>query len=113
MGVSVGVEVPCRRCTFMNRKIHEDNYESKARASPRGEVRRKPATVRRGEEHERHRRLTSLGRGGTTQQRPVNRGSGYMSRRCGETGSHFTILPAPPGADSHAVVVRRLRRATS
>ena len=69
----------------MSRKIHEDNYESKARASPRGEVRRKPATVRRGEEHERHRRLTSLGRGGTTQQRPVNRGSGYMSRRCGET----------------------------
>jgi hypothetical protein len=38
MGVSVGVEVPCRRFTFMNRKIHEDNYESKARASPRGGV---------------------------------------------------------------------------
>ena len=34
MGVSVGVEVPCRRFTFMDRKIHEDNYESKARASP-------------------------------------------------------------------------------
>ena len=38
MGVSVGVEVPCRRFTFMNRKIHEANYESKARASPRGGV---------------------------------------------------------------------------
>ena len=38
MGVSVGVEVPCRRFTFMDRKIHEDNYESKARASPRGGV---------------------------------------------------------------------------
>src|SRR5262245_43336228 len=34
MGVSVGVQVPCRRFTFMDRKIHEDNYESKARASP-------------------------------------------------------------------------------
>jgi hypothetical protein len=38
MGVSVGVQVPCRRFTFMSRKIHEDNYESKARASPRGGV---------------------------------------------------------------------------
>ena len=38
MGVSVGVQVPCRRFTFMSRKIHEANYESKARASPRGEV---------------------------------------------------------------------------
>jgi len=38
MGVSVGVEVPCRRFTFMSRKVHEDNYESKARASLRGEV---------------------------------------------------------------------------
>jgi len=28
----------------MSRKIHEDNYESKARASPRGGVGRKPAT---------------------------------------------------------------------
>jgi len=34
MGVSVGVEVPCRRFTFMSASIHEDNYESKARASP-------------------------------------------------------------------------------
>ena len=38
MGVSVGVQVPCRRFTFMYRKIPEDNYESKARASPRGGV---------------------------------------------------------------------------
>ena len=38
MGVSVGVEVPCKRFTFMDRKIPEDNYKSKARASPRGEV---------------------------------------------------------------------------
>ena len=38
MGVSVGVQVPCRRFTFMSRKIPEDNYQSKARASPRGEV---------------------------------------------------------------------------
>jgi len=38
MGVRVGVEVPCRRFTFMNRKIPEENYESKARASPRGGV---------------------------------------------------------------------------
>ena len=45
----------------MSNKIHEDNYESKARASPRGGVRRKPATALRGEEHERHKRLTSLG----------------------------------------------------
>ena len=34
MGVSVGVQVPCRRFTFMSRKIPEENYESKARASP-------------------------------------------------------------------------------
>jgi len=34
MGVSVGVQVPCRRFTLMSRKIHEDNYKSKARASP-------------------------------------------------------------------------------
>jgi hypothetical protein len=61
MGVSVGVQAPCRRFTFMSRKIPEANYESKARASPRGEVCRKPATVRRGEEHERHSRLVSLG----------------------------------------------------
>ena len=38
MGVSVGVQVPCRRFTFMSHTIHEDNYESKARASPRGGV---------------------------------------------------------------------------
>ena len=38
MGVSVGVQVPCRRFTFMSHTIHEANYESKARASPRGEV---------------------------------------------------------------------------
>jgi hypothetical protein len=60
----------------MRRKIPEDNYQSKARASPRGEVCRKPATIVRGEEHERHRRLISLGRAGTTQQSPVNRGIG-------------------------------------
>ena len=60
----------------MSRKIHEENYESKARASPRGEVCRKPATALRGEEHERHRRLTSLRRAGTTQQSPVNQGMG-------------------------------------
>ena len=34
MGVSVGVQVPCRRFSFMSRKIPEENYESKARASP-------------------------------------------------------------------------------
>ena len=60
----------------MHYKIHEDNYESKARASPRGGVGRKPATALRGEEHERHRRLTSLGRGGTTHRSPVNHGIG-------------------------------------
>jgi hypothetical protein len=49
MGVSVGVEVPGRRFTFMSRKIHEANYQSKARASPRGGVCRKPATALRGE----------------------------------------------------------------
>src|SRR5712692_446090 len=76
MGVSVGVQVPCRRFTFMSRKIHEDNYESKARASPRGGVCRKPATARRGEEPERQSRLTALGRAGTTQQSPVNQGRG-------------------------------------
>src|SRR5262245_19997425 len=38
MGVSVGVQIPCRRFTFMHCKIHEANYESKARASPRGGV---------------------------------------------------------------------------
>jgi hypothetical protein len=37
-GVSVGVQVPCRRFTLMSHKLHENNYESKARASPRGEV---------------------------------------------------------------------------
>jgi hypothetical protein len=60
----------------MSRTIHEDNYESKARASPQGGVGRKPATVRRGEEHERQSRLVSLGRAGTTQRSPVNRGIG-------------------------------------
>jgi hypothetical protein len=60
----------------MSESIPEANYESKARASPRGGVCRKPATVLRGEEHERQRRLTSLGRVGTTQQSPVNRGIG-------------------------------------
>jgi len=38
MGVSVGVQVPCRRFTFMNRRRQEDNYKSKARASPQGGV---------------------------------------------------------------------------
>jgi len=38
MGVSVGVQVPCRRFTFMGKSTHEDNYKSKARASPRDEV---------------------------------------------------------------------------
>ena len=38
MGVSVGVQVPCRRFTLMSHKIHENTYESKARASPGGEV---------------------------------------------------------------------------
>ncbi len=60
----------------MSCKIHEDNYESKARASPRGEVCRKPATALRGEELERHKRLTALGRGGTTHRSPVNQGIG-------------------------------------
>ena len=41
-----------------------------------GEVRRKPATAVRGEEHEEHRRLASLGRAGTTQQSPVNHETG-------------------------------------
>ena len=60
----------------MSRKIHEDNYESKARASPRGGVGRKPATAVRGEEHERQRRLGSLGGVGTTPRNPVNQGRG-------------------------------------
>src|SRR5262245_32311877 len=34
MGMSVGVQVPGRRFTFMKPAWHEDNYESKARASP-------------------------------------------------------------------------------
>ncbi len=84
MGVSVGVQVPGRRFTFMRRKIHEENYQSKARASPRGEVCRKPATAVRGEEHEWHSRLASLGRAGTTQQSPVNHGIGYMPRWCND-----------------------------
>ncbi len=60
----------------MSSKIHEDHYKSKARASPRGGVCRKPVTALRGEEPERHRRLTSPGRGGTTQRSPVNQGIG-------------------------------------
>ena len=60
----------------MRNKIHEDNYESKARASPRGGVCRKLATALRGEEPERQSRLTSLGRGGTTHRSPVNQGIG-------------------------------------
>jgi hypothetical protein len=60
----------------MSRTIPEDNYESKARASPRGGGCRKPATVRRGEEHERHSRLVSLGGGGTTHRNPVTQGRG-------------------------------------
>ena len=60
----------------MSANIHEANYESKARASPRGEVCRKPATALRGEEHEGHSRLAPLGRAGTTQQSPVNQGIG-------------------------------------
>ena len=47
--------------TLMSHKIPENNYQSTARASPRGGVCRKPATALRGEEHERHRRLVSLG----------------------------------------------------
>ncbi len=68
----------------MSRKIHEDNYQSKARASPRGGVCRKPATVRRGEAHERQSRLTALGRAGTTPQSPVNRGIREMPRLCSD-----------------------------
>ena len=74
----------------MRRKIPEDNYQSQARASPRGEVclsacghaqaGRKPATIGRGEAHERHSRLIALGRAGTTPQSPVNRGSGSRAR---------------------------------
>jgi hypothetical protein len=60
----------------MSERIHEVNYKAKARASPRGGVGRQPATALRGEEHERHTRLTSLGRGGTTHGRPVNQGIG-------------------------------------
>jgi hypothetical protein len=45
----------------MYRRIPEATYESKARASPRGGVCRKPATALRGEEHERQSRLTALG----------------------------------------------------
>ncbi len=60
----------------MSKSIPEDNYESKARASPRGGVCRQPATALRGEEPERHTRLTSLGQVGTTQQSPVHHGSG-------------------------------------
>ena len=60
----------------MSNKIHEVHYESKARASPRGRVCRKPATARQGEEPERQSRLTARGRAGTTQRSPVNRGSG-------------------------------------
>jgi len=56
----------------MSASIQEDNYQSTARASPRGEVCRKPATALPGEEHEGHRRLASRGRAGTTQQSPVN-----------------------------------------
>ena len=60
----------------MNKNIQEDNSESKARASPRGEGCREPATALRGEEHQRHSRLASPGRVGTTQRSPVNRGMG-------------------------------------
>jgi len=60
----------------MNKNIQEDNSESKARASPRGEGCRKPATALRGEEHQRHSRLTSRGRAGTTPQSPGDQGSG-------------------------------------
>jgi len=64
----------------MSRKIPEANYASKARASPGGQVCRKPATALRGEEHQRHSRLASRGRAGTPPQRPVNRGGGEMLR---------------------------------
>jgi len=66
----------------MRHRLHENNYESKARASPRGGVCRKPATAVRGEEHEEHRRLASLGQAGTTQRSPVNQGVGEMLRLC-------------------------------
>jgi hypothetical protein len=64
----------------MSANIQEANYESKARASPRGEVCRKPATAVRGEEHEGQSRLAPLGRAGTTPQSPVNPGGGEMLR---------------------------------
>ncbi len=50
----------------MSKSIDEDNYQSKARASPRGGVCRKPATALRGEEPERLSRRTARGGGGTT-----------------------------------------------
>ena len=37
-----------RRCTLMRHKLYENNYESKARASLRGGVGRKPAPAWRG-----------------------------------------------------------------
>ena len=82
----------------MSNTIHEDNYKSKARASPRGGVCRKPATARRGEEPERQSRLTSLGRAGTTQRSPVHQGSGYMPRLCSDCSRSYPGRAAPcPG----------------
>ncbi len=68
----------------MSKSIDKDNYESKARASPRGEVCRKPATALRGEEPERQSRRTARGGGGTTQRNPVQQGSGDRSRWCSD-----------------------------
>ena len=79
----------------MNRKIPEANYESKARASPRGGVGRKPATVLRGEEHQRQTRLVSRGRAGTTQQSPVNQRLGEMARVCRNHSRSYPGRSAP------------------
>lgn len=82
----------------MSRKIPEENYESKARASPRGGVRRKPATALRGEEHEGHRRLASCGRAGTPQQSPVNHEIGEMARLGSDPSRSYPgRAPSRPG----------------
>jgi len=74
---------------------HEVHYESKARASPRGGVCRKPATKLRGEEHKRYSRLTSLGRAGTTQGSPVNWGSDKC--HAGAVTAHVLLRREQPG----------------
>jgi hypothetical protein len=65
----------------MSASIHEANSESKARASPRGGGRRKPATVRRGTP--------------TTYKARFPRRRWHHTLKAGELEDGVNVVPAP------------------